>query len=193
MLLVAAALAAPSFTPPPGLLPDETALTLTTCLKTDAPDLLAGLGAAPRFVDVNLEDRTLTGWNGTNSAIATMTRCPAVAALPRVADGALRCTALPKGGFACKPIPGPQAAKDVVRRMVEENRQKMESCAAGRAGIWTVRFNVGVDGAPADIDMSVRGPLDQGSLECLTALMGSWRFGPISVVVPYEVVVPEQQ
>lgn len=192
MLLLSTALAAPAFSPPPGLLPDETALTLDTCVRTDAPDLFKDLGSSPRFVDVNLEDRTLTAWNGMSSTMATMTRCPAVAALPRVADGALRCTALPKGGFSCKAIPGPLAAKDTVRRLVEENLPKMNACAAGRSGVWTVRFNVGVDGAPADIDMSVRGTMDQGSLECLTALMASWRFGPISVVVPYQVVVPEQ-
>ena len=157
MLLVPLALAAPPFSPPPGLLPEETATTLNMCLTTDAPDLLAGLGVAPRFVDVNMEDRTLTGWNAEKSAVATMTRCPALAAMPRVNDGALRCTSLPKGGFSCKPIPGPLAANDIVRRMVEENKPKMDSCAVGRQGVWTVRFNVGVDGAPADIDMSVRG------------------------------------
>lgn len=182
MILVALAAAA-DFSPPPGLSPDDASAALGTC---------AALFSAtwPRVVDVDHTTRTLIA-RPLNGPVVTepFDRCPAVAALPPVEDGALRCAVLPKGGFACKPIPGVLAAKAVVDAQIAAARPGLAACLAGRDSTWTVTFTVGPDGTAGDIDISVRGAYEAPVLDCLTNQVSTWKFGPVVSTVRSSVVL----
>jgi hypothetical protein len=187
-LLYALAHAAAPFEPPAGLRPEDTASALTACL-TAIPGLFGDL--KPRTIDVDHVGRlrayaaAAPGASLPSVADAAIATCTALAAIPLVPDGALRCIALPKGGFSCKPIPGPVASVARANAALDELGPALDACVRAPA-VWTVRAHIGADGALRDLDLNVRGSSDMGPANCLTDALMAVRTGPLVIEAPVE-------
>lgn len=170
--------------------PDAAAAALTACLQAE-PTLVTDLGAGSlRAVHVGLfAPRTFVLLTDRATTTLDQRRCAALAALPDIPDGALRCVPLPKGGFSCKPVLGPAAAEAHVARAIEEKRPALAACTGGK-GTWTLTFPVLPDGTPGEVELHVVGPLDGTVVSCLVQEVSAWRFGPIFQALPTTVVVP---
>lgn len=168
---------------------DAVAAALTACLAAE-PDLLGPLGDARlRAVHVGfVAPRTMTLMADRAVATLDQARCPAIRELPDVADGALRCIPLPKGGFSCKPVPGPIEGAAAVERALAEKRPRLDACVTGK-GAWTVAFPVQRDGAPGDLSLQAEGATDAAVVQCLVDEIAGWRFGPLYEPVPVRVRV----
>lgn len=186
MLLASLASVALAWTVPDGLRPDEVAVAMGACF----PDVkeLVSTGERLRFVDVGFEMRAI--WVVASRSISIpQERCPAVRALPDVPDGLIRCFSLPKGGYQCKPIPGPRAAETVVQTVVAERRGALDTCLGGRKQVWTVHFTVGIDGMPRDLSLGTMGAIESAVIDCLSDEAGGWKFGHLGREVPVQLTV----